>query len=81
MNTFSPEICRLDNHEMPLKIQLSCPQKKMKFIELRLVQVRDPLTPMASRGRTNALLEAESIESLDEEGGHHTMPKEEGENG
>ena len=79
----STEMRVLDGHEMPLKLQLDHSQKK-PYIELRLFQVRDTLTPSMmslnpARGGAGGMKRAESEDSLEGEGDHNIVPKEEGE--
>ena len=78
----SAEIRVLSGHELPLKLQLDRVQKK-PYLELRLLQVRDPLVPPMMSLRVGGavgggMMRADSDESLEEDG-HNIVPKEEGE--
>ena len=78
----SAEIRVLSGHELPLKLQVDRVQKK-PYIELRLLQVRDPLAlPMMSSRVGGAvgggMMRTDSEDSLEEDG-HNIIPKEEGE--
>ena len=78
----SAEIRVLSGHELPLKLQVDRVQKK-PYLELRLLQVRDPLAlPMMSSRVGGAvgdgMMRTDSEDSLEEDG-HNIIPKEEGE--
>ena len=78
----SAEIRVLSGHELPLKLQVDRVQKK-PYLELQLLQVRDPLAlPMMSSRVGGAvgggMMRTDSEDSLEEDG-HNIVPKEEGE--
>ena len=71
----------LKGHELPLKLQLDHVQKK-PYLELRLLQIRDPLAPSMMSSRVGGavgggMVRTDSEESLEEDG-HNILPKEEG---
>ena len=76
----SSEIRIVSSKELPLNVQLNHGPHQ-KFMEMRLVQVRDTRRPVSEEPhaqRNHGGGESDSDETISEEGGPNVVPKEEG---